>query len=32
MADGSTKFLKPTIRPENLLAILTMNGGEITGG
>ncbi len=32
MADGTTKFLKPTILPQILLAILTINGGEITGG
>jgi prepilin-type processing-associated H-X9-DG protein len=29
-ADGGVRFLKPTIRPETLLAILTMNGGEVT--
>ena len=32
LADGSTRFLKPTIRPQVLLAILTINGGEVTGG
>jgi len=31
-ADGSPKFLKPTIRPEILLALLTMNGNEVIGG
>jgi prepilin-type processing-associated H-X9-DG protein len=30
-ADGATKFLKPTIRPEILLALITMNGGEVIG-
>ncbi len=31
-ADGATRFLKPTIRPEILLALITMNGGEVIGG
>jgi hypothetical protein len=29
-ADGTVKFLKATIHPETLLAILTINGGEVT--
>jgi len=28
-ADGMTRFLKPTIRPETLLALLTINGNEV---
>ncbi len=28
-ADGATRFLKPTIRPEILLGLLTMNGNEV---
>jgi prepilin-type processing-associated H-X9-DG protein len=32
LADGSIKFLKPTIGLDILLAILTINGGELTGG
>ncbi|MGO9467752.1 MAG: DUF1559 domain-containing protein [Isosphaeraceae bacterium] len=31
-ADGSTRFLKPTIRPAILLALITMNGGEVISG
>jgi prepilin-type processing-associated H-X9-DG protein len=31
-ADVKTRFLKPTTRPEILLAILTINGGEVLGG
>jgi prepilin-type processing-associated H-X9-DG protein len=31
-ADGSTRFVKATISPEILLAIVTINGGEVTGG
>jgi len=31
-ADGMTRFLKPTIRPDILLALITMNGGEVIGG
>jgi prepilin-type processing-associated H-X9-DG protein len=31
-ADGATKFLKATIRPEILLALLTINGGEVISG
>ncbi len=31
-ADGATKFLTAPIRPEILLAFITMNGGEVTGG
>ncbi len=31
-ADGARKFLKSTIRPETLLALITMNGGEVIGG
>jgi prepilin-type processing-associated H-X9-DG protein len=32
LADGSSRFLRATIDPVILLAILTINGGEITGG
>jgi prepilin-type processing-associated H-X9-DG protein len=28
-ADGSTRFLKPTIRPDILVGLLTMNGNEV---
>ncbi len=31
-ADGSTRFLKSTIAPTSLLAVLTKNGGEVVGG
>jgi len=31
-ADGAAKFLKPTIRPQVLLALITMNGSEVIGG
>jgi prepilin-type processing-associated H-X9-DG protein len=31
-ADGATKFLTAPIRPEILLALITMNGGEVIGG
>jgi prepilin-type processing-associated H-X9-DG protein len=31
-ADGSLRFLKGTILPQLLMAILTINGGELTGG
>jgi prepilin-type processing-associated H-X9-DG protein len=31
-ADGSARFLKATIPSETLLAILTINGGEVVGG
>jgi hypothetical protein len=31
-ADMATRFLKSTIGPEILLALLTINGGELTGG
>jgi prepilin-type processing-associated H-X9-DG protein len=31
-ADGSARFLKATVLPGILLAILTMNGGETSGG
>jgi hypothetical protein len=30
LADGTTRFLRPTIEPSVLLAVLTINGGEIT--
>jgi prepilin-type processing-associated H-X9-DG protein len=30
-ADGAVRFLKSTIRPEILLALLSMNGGEVIG-
>jgi prepilin-type processing-associated H-X9-DG protein len=31
-ADGATKFLMQTVRPDVLLGIITMNGGEVIGG
>ena len=31
-ADGLTRFLKSTIAPTSLLAVLTKNGGEVVGG
>lgn len=31
-ADGATRLLRPTIDPGVLLAILTINGGEVSGG
>jgi prepilin-type processing-associated H-X9-DG protein len=29
-ADGAVRFLKPTIEPHILVALMTMNGGEVT--
>jgi prepilin-type processing-associated H-X9-DG protein len=31
LADGSFRFLKPTIAPEILVTLLTINGGEVIG-
>jgi prepilin-type processing-associated H-X9-DG protein len=31
-ADGSIRFVNVTIQPETLRAVLTINGGELTGG
>jgi len=31
-ADGSTRFIKHTIRPDVLQGILTINGGEVLSG
>jgi prepilin-type processing-associated H-X9-DG protein len=31
-ADGAIKFLRPTIQPQSLLAIITINGGEVVSG
>jgi hypothetical protein len=31
LADAAVRFIKATLAPETLLAILTINGGEVTG-